>query len=239
MWCGYAWMTYQGTQLVAAHECRIEHDQGDDDPIHVCARCGHAPDIDTASRGLVGYRSGPAAADDTHEEHVMPKLDTATAKRVHNAESGTTALVDEDQYRLKLEKVAVSPKQDKNGNTYWIWTFAIVNGQTTGDKFKGKGLRTNTGFTEDQAWYPHMIFEAYGVKPNVDTDTLLGKEVLAIVSQGEITGGPRKGQVRNNIDTFMSLDSATDDDDNWDDGDADAKTSAKGKADDKDDEPDF
>lgn len=172
----------------------------------------------------------------------MPKLDNKTAKVVHTAEGSGTSLVEEDQYRLKLEKVVISAKADKNGNVYWIWTFGIVSGQTTGDKFKGKSLRTNTGFTEDQAWYPHMIFESYGVKPNVDTDTLLGKELYAIVSQGEITGGPRKGQIRNNIDTFMSLDSATgDDDDDWtDDGSKsdDSKTDDAGSSD-ADDDPDF
>lgn len=235
MWCGYAWVTYRGTQLVASHECRAEHDWDGEDPIHVCSRCGHTPDIDTASTGLVRYRSGPAAAR-THEEYAMPKLDTATAKLVHKSEGSATSLVDEDQYRLKLEKVIVSPKVDTNGNTYWIWTFSIVSGQTTGEKFATKSLRTNTGFTENQAWYPNMLFSAFGVKPNVDTDTLLGKELLAIVSQGEITGGSRKGQIRNNIDTFMSLDSATDDDD-WDD-DEKKDDKAKAAAAD-DDEPDF
>lgn len=170
----------------------------------------------------------------------MPRLDNRTAKIVHTAEGSSFALVDEDQYRLKLTKVIVSPKQDKNGQTYWIWSFDIVSGQTSGDKFKGKSLRTNTGFTEDQAWYPHMLFAAFGVKPNVDTDTLLGKELLAIVSQGEIGGGPRKGQLRNNIDTFMSLDSATDDDDDWADESAStAGAKSEPAADPEDDDPDF
>jgi hypothetical protein len=169
----------------------------------------------------------------------MPKLDNTTAKKVNQAEGSGFTLVDEDQYRIKLDKVIVSPKPDVNGNTYWIWTFSIVSGQTTGDKFKGKSLRTNTGFTENQAWYPKMIFDAFGVKPNVDTDTLLGQEVLAIVGQAEVQKGARKGQMRNEIQTFMSLDSETDDD--WDDDEpsTDAKDSKGSADDDSDDEPDF
>ena len=168
----------------------------------------------------------------------MPKLDNATARTVNKAEGSAFVLVDEDQYRVKLTKVIVSPKPDTNGNTYWIWSFDIVSGQTTGDKFKGKPLRTNTGFTENQAWYPKMIFEAFGVKPNVDTDELLGKEVLAIVGQAEVQKGARKGQLRNEMQTFMSLDSATDD--NWDDdATEDSKTDADADTDADDDEPDF
>ncbi len=166
----------------------------------------------------------------------MPKLDNATARVVNKAEGTGFTLVDEDQYKVKLEKVIVSPKEDKNGNTYWVWSFSIVSGQTTGDKFKGKSLRTNTGLTEGQAWYIKMIFDAFGVKPNVDTDTLLGKEVYAIVGQGEITAGARKGQMRNEMQTFMSLDSAVDD--NWDDDEEGAAKEVAGAPAD-DDEPDF
>jgi hypothetical protein len=166
----------------------------------------------------------------------MPKLDTATAKAVNAAESTGFTLVDEDQYRLKLDKVIVAPKPDVNGNTYWVWTFSIVSGQQTGDRFKGKPLRTQTGFSENQRWFAKMMFEAFGVKPNVDTDTLLGKEVLAIVGQSEVQKGSRKGQMRNEIQTLMSLDSETDDD--WDD--EAEKEAAGAPADDQDDdEPDF
>jgi hypothetical protein len=166
----------------------------------------------------------------------MPKLDNATAKKVHNAEGGSRSLLDEDQYRLKLEKVIVSPRQDKNGDTYWTWTFAVVSGQGSGDKFKGSSTRTNTWFTDDRAWYPRQIFDAFGVKPNVDTDTLLGQELLAIIVQSEITSGQRKGQLGNDITAFMSLDAGTDDD--WDDGDD--KPAATGTDSDEDDgEPEF
>ena len=167
----------------------------------------------------------------------MPKLDNATARVVNKAEGQAFVLVDEDQYRLKLTGVKISPKQDVNGNTYWIWSFDVVSGQTTGDQFKGKHLRTNTGFTEDQAWYPKMIFDAYGVKPNVDTDTLLGKELYAIVGQSEVQKGPRKGQLRNDITSFMSLDSMSEDD--ADEFDEDQKDAAGTGSADEDDDPDF
>ena len=163
----------------------------------------------------------------------MPKLDNATAKKVNQAEGSGTTLLDEDQYKVKLEKVIVSPKPDKNGNSYWVWTFSVVSGQTTGDKFKGKQLRTNTGLSDNQFWYMKMIFDAFGAKPNVDTDTLLGQEVLSIVTQGEIQAGPRKGQTRNEMSSFEAVGSGDGDDDNWDDDSTD------GGAADEDSEPDF
>ena len=158
---------------------------------------------------------------------------------VNKAEGGARVLVDEDQYRLKLTKVIVSPKPDRNGNSYWVWSWDIVSGQTTGDKFKGKSIRCNTGFTEDQAFFPKMIFDAFGAKPNADTDTLLGNEVLAIVGQREITTGPRKGQITNDITTVMSLDSASEDDDDWSDDGKSADTKASAGSTDDDDDPDF
>jgi hypothetical protein len=161
------------------------------------------------------------------------KLDQATARKVHNAEGSSIALVDEDEYVLKLDKVTVAPKPDKNGNSYWLWYFSITSGQTTGDKFKGKTVRTNTGFGDDQLWYAKMMFEAFEVKPNVDTDTLLGKEIKGIVGQREIQSGSRKGQLANDLQTMLPLSAGADDDD-WS---ADPPKDGKGAA--ADDEPDF
>lgn len=172
----------------------------------------------------------------------MPKLDTPTAKRVNASTGSAFTVVDEDQYRIRLEKVAVAPKPDKNGNVYWIWDFEIVSGQTTGDKFKGKNVRTQTGFTENQVWFAKMVFDAFGVKPNVDTDTLLGHEVLAIVGQSEITQGSRRGQMRNEVQTVTGLDAGGDDDD-W--SDETPGTAVKGETPDtgtddgEGDDPDF
>jgi len=155
----------------------------------------------------------------------MPQLDQKTARQVHNAEGSSFTLIDEDEYVLRLDKVVVSSKPDKNGNPYWIWTFSVVSGQTTGDKFKGKPVRANTGWAEDQQWFGKMFFEAFGVKPNANTDTLLGKEVKGLVGQREIQAGARKGQLTNDVQTLMSRD-AEGDDDNWD-ADADAKDDKK------------
>lgn len=165
----------------------------------------------------------------------MPKLDTNTAKAVHKAEGSAFTLLEEDQYTLKLDKVEVAAKPDKNGNAYWWWHFSVVSGQTTGDKFKGKGIRTSTGFSEDQLWFAKMVFEAFEAKPNVDTDTLLGKEVVGLVGQREIQAGARKGQLSNDITTLMSVEAAkAGDDDAWDDDakDKDAKDDAAGDDDD-------
>lgn len=232
-WCGYSWTTWQEGRMIGSHECRAEHPPEDTDPVHVCARCFSAPDIDKTSNDRVDSLSENTAH--TPVEDKMPKLDNATARRVNKAEGGGSAVLDEDRYRLKLEKVAVSPKPDKNGDTYWNWTFSVVSGQTTGDKFKGKSTRTNTWFTEERAWFPRMIFDAFEVKPNIDTDEILGREVYAIITQSEITSGQRKGQMGNDITTFESVNKPADDD--WDDDDDAAETKADDAAD--DDEPEF
>jgi hypothetical protein len=139
----------------------------------------------------------------------MPKLDQATARVVNKAEGSSFTLVDEDMYLIKLTKVIINPRPDRSGNTRWTWSWDIVAGQTTGDKFKGKPQRCSTGFTEDQAWYPKSIFDAFEVKPNVDTDTLLGKEVCAVITQREITEGSRKGQLTNDLSNFAPASAMT------------------------------
>lgn len=156
----------------------------------------------------------------------MPKLDNTVAKKVNSAEGGA-ALLDEDEYVLKLDKVVVSPKPDKNGNSYWIWTFSVQSGQLTGDKFKGKTQQARTFWSDESMWFGKMFFDAFGVKPNVDTDTLLGSEVKGIIGHREIQAGQRKGQMASDIQTLLPLTASTDDDD-WADDDKD-----------KDEEPDF
>lgn len=158
----------------------------------------------------------------------MPKLDTPTARAVNNAEGSASTLFEEDEYVLKLDKVEVASRPDKNGDPAWIWTFTAQSGQVTGDKFKGKSLRQRTGLAENQLWYLKMFFDAFEVKPNVNTDTLLGKEVKGIIGQREIQAGPRKGQMASDIQTLLPLSASTGDDEKWDDDKAD-----------EDEEPDF
>ena len=145
----------------------------------------------------------------------MPKLDRETAKAVHEAEGSAYTLLDEDEYLVKLDKVAIADKPDKNGNTYWIWTFTVISGQMTGDKFKGKQLGTNTGFSENQLWFAKMVFDAFEVNPNVDTDTLLGKEVKALVGQREIQQGRNKGKMSNDVQTLLPASASAEADDDW------------------------
>lgn len=168
----------------------------------------------------------------------MPKLDNTTARVVNKAEGSAFTLLDEDMYLLRLTKVVVSSKPDRNGNTYWIWSWEAEKGQTSGDKFKGKSVRCNTGFTEDQAWFPKSIFDAFGVKPNVDTDTLLGKSVCAVATQREIGAGPRKGQLTNDLSNFAPASAIDEASDSLDDEFADETTpDADGTSEDED--PDF
>lgn len=147
----------------------------------------------------------------------MPKLPTAAARVVAKAESGGGyTLVPEDDYRLKLLSVKVSPKPDRNDNHYWIWQFEIVGGDYAGSK-----QRTNTWWTEEQAWWMKAVFEAFGAKANVDTDTLVGKEVMATITQREIESGPRQGKITNDISSIRPVSEGDDDDSDFGDGSGD------------------
>jgi hypothetical protein len=129
----------------------------------------------------------------------MPKLDRATAIMVNKADTSGRALLPEGEYLAKLVKCTVSSKNDRNGNKYWVWEFEVVE---EGD-FKGSKLSVNTGLAENQHWFMKLVFEAFGAKPNVDTDTLLGHEVTLVVDQHEISGGARKGKLANGIVSLM------------------------------------
>jgi hypothetical protein len=152
----------------------------------------------------------------------MPLSD---AKRVAKADRGGAALIDPGEYLGTLKKVVVSAKKDKNGNTYWIWSFELDE-----DVVKGTRLSTNTHFATDgsQDWWIATVFDAFEAKMNTDTDTLVGKKVTLVVDQSEITGGPRKGQIRNEITGLMPPKSGSED------GDEDFES-----GDDEDDEPAF
>jgi len=147
------------------------------------------------------------------------------AKKVHSAESNRSDLVPEGMYVLELTGVTVSQRPDRNGNNYWIWAFKVADGD-----HKGAKLRNNTGFADDQLWSVKAMFDAFEVKPNVNTDDLIGKQIRASVDQHEITSGARKGQLANGIVDVMPAGSGADDGDDWDADDKDG--------DDKD-EPDF
>lgn len=149
----------------------------------------------------------------------MPKLANTKARSVSKQEAtGAQKLLPPGEYVGKLIEVKVSTKPDKNGNHYWIWFFEIVSE----DEYNGSKLRTNTGLAENQEWALKRMFDAFGVKPNVDTETLHGQEITLVVDQSEITGGPRKGKVRNEIIDEMAKSAGDGEGDGeWDDEDGD------------------
>jgi hypothetical protein len=161
----------------------------------------------------------------------MPKLDIKTAKRVNAAETGGGfTLLDEDEYVLELAEVKEAAKPNRNGDHGWIWSFKVVTGQSTGTKFAGKQCRLNTWFGEDSDWFTKMVFEAFEVKPNVDTDTLVGKQIKGVITQREQTVGRNKGKMTHDVSTVFPVSQSADDDaDDWADGDGGGST----------DEPDF
>jgi hypothetical protein len=147
----------------------------------------------------------------------MPKLDRATAIAVNKADSGGGALIPPGEYLSKMTKCSVSPKKDRNGGTYWIWEFEVQEGE-----HKGTKLKTNTGLADNQHWWMKIVFDAFEAKPNVDTETLIGRDVTLVVEHSEIQGGARKGQIRAEITSLMPPGGAGgDDDDDFTEGDGD------------------
>lgn len=149
----------------------------------------------------------------------IPKLDTATAKAIHATENtgGGYTVLEEDTYVLKLTKVTVAPKANVNGDHYWVWTFEVVSGETTGAKFAGKSIRTNTTIAENVYFVMKQMFDAFGVRPNVDTDTLLGKEIQAYASVRIQERGRNKGKETNDLQDFAPVGTKTGGDESWDD----------------------
>lgn len=141
----------------------------------------------------------------------IPKLTTATAEKVDEAESNFEP-VPEDVYVAALVDVEV--KEGAKG-TYWKWTFKIAEGD-----FKGRQQWTNTSLNENALWKLREVFEAFGVPTDSDTDDLVGNQVKLYVVQEPIEQGSRKGQMGNQIRTVMPLEQLT----------ADSKSKTKSKA---------
>jgi hypothetical protein len=129
----------------------------------------------------------------------MPKLSKAAAKKTDDAVS-TFAPLDEGVYGAKLMDVTV---EEGPAGPYWRWEFSELMNVDTGDSAPGRQW-LNTSLSENAAWKLKETFEAFGATTDTDTDTLLGSEVLLVISQREIEKGNRQGQIGNQIERVMS-----------------------------------
>lgn len=134
----------------------------------------------------------------------MPKLNDDVAEKVNEAEDGF-APVEEGVYTLELmEDVEV-----KEGRVapYWRWTFEIPEGE----QYAGRRFWTNTSLSDNAFWKLKEAFDAFGVPTNTDTEDLVKRRVKALITIRTIEKGQRQGQLTNEIDKLMPLDTATDD----------------------------
>lgn len=130
----------------------------------------------------------------------MPKLNKETAKAVGKAE-GSFAVVPDGVYTAKLLKCSVSDKAGASGAHYWKWEF-VLDGN---DKYDGSHQFLNTSLSDGALWKMNEVFSAYGVKPDTDTDELIGKSVRLKLSSRTIQGGARQGEQGNQIDKVLPL----------------------------------
>jgi len=131
----------------------------------------------------------------------MPKLDKAKAKATGEAES-TFGPLDEGVYLGTLAEVTSGNEGPKG--EYWIWRFEDLINVDTDEKAPGN-LWLNTSLSADAAWKMKEVFDAFGVKPDTDTDTLLGEQVQLAVEQRVIEKGPRKGSLGNDIVQVLAV----------------------------------
>lgn len=124
----------------------------------------------------------------------MPKLNDTTASAVAKEEVRDFKALEPGPYEATLQAVEV--KMAQNGKfPYWAWTFKLTD-------YPGKQW-VNTSLSPDALWKLKETFTAFGVSPDTDTDELVGKSVILMLSQ---TVDP-KGNLRNQVDRVLPIDS--------------------------------
>lgn len=135
----------------------------------------------------------------------MPKLNSDVAKKVDQAESGFQP-VPEGVYILQLMD-DVEVKEGAKG-PYWRWTFEVPK-EHEGAELEHSGRRfwTNTSLSEAAYFKLQETFRAFGVPTDTDTEELVGRRVKAVIVMRTIQQGARKGELSNEIEKLLPLDS--------------------------------
>lgn len=121
----------------------------------------------------------------------MAKLGKELQKKVANADRDPFAPLDEGFHKVRL--VEVDFTESKKGDPMAVWKFKSVDPQPD------KELREYTVLTDAAIWKVAQIFDAFGVKPDVDTDDLVGKTIIVEVGQEVQSEGKGKGRLRHFI----------------------------------------
>lgn len=153
----------------------------------------------------------------------MPKLPKKAAKATAETESQSFDALPVGTYIGTLEQVtthdgraiASSPADvDQFGEgekiPYWKWQFKDITGRSGEDVEPGKTypgkLWVQTSLGENSRWKMKEVFDAFGYTTDTDTDEMCGEKVVLVVTQRTIEGGPRKGEIGNNVDNLLPYD---------------------------------
>lgn len=135
----------------------------------------------------------------------MPKLNAEVVQSVEEAES-SGGLMEDGVYVMALIEVNDSkegePLMGPKG-PYWNWTFKVPE---DAERYKGWQQWLTTSLSEAAAFKLKEVFEAFGVSPDTDTDTLIGELVRIEVGTRVIQSGPRMGDSVNHVKGVYPLD---------------------------------
>lgn len=131
----------------------------------------------------------------------MPKLGSDQAEKVEKAES-VGGLIEDGVYEMMLLNV-----EEKPGNEYpyWNWTFQFPEDAPRYPKWR---QWEKTSLSPNAAWRLKAAFEAFGVTPDTDTDTLIGRKVLVHIGSETAQAGAKKGELVNVVKALLPLDPA-------------------------------
>jgi hypothetical protein len=142
----------------------------------------------------------------------MAKLNEEKATEAKNASTGFTPMPD-GTYRFILKDV--DPTREGPKGPYWSWEFECIepepvevldeeSGETKEMKILGRKQWNNTSMSA--MWSFNQTFEAFGVPTDTDTDEILGKPCLLVLSVRTIQSGARKGELTNQVERIKPAD---------------------------------
>lgn len=141
----------------------------------------------------------------------MPKLLPAKAQLVDNTstERPKFPLLPVGRYRIKLTNVESG--MSKKGKPMWTWHFKTVSfldGPSTSEH-EGKELRFWTVIEDEQLWNLAKAFQAFDAPSDIDTDDLIGDEIVGDVTHDEFIDRSGKPQTRHTLNDLFSLKEGT------------------------------
>ena len=130
----------------------------------------------------------------------MPKLTKPAAAEAAEAAEGSGDYEPLPEGRYVCRLVEVEAKEGAKG-IYWSWSYEVAEE----GEFKGRKLWDNTSLSEKARWRLGVVFTAFGVPADTDTDELIGHEVAIIVGQQVIQAGKRQGETGNVVEKIVEL----------------------------------